>query len=136
LINVICSPVVGIIAVLFFAIFVGITNLIARALGGTGTYSQLAYTVAAYSAPLSIISIVLSAIPVVGCLNIVLGIYSLVLNVIAVKATHQFGWGQAIISSVVLWVLVFVLVAVIVIVVLALLGPAIGNIFSNIVVNL
>src|SRR2546423_1544255 len=55
-INVICVPVEAAIAVLFFALGVAITQFIARALGGTGTYKQLLYTSAAFSAPLTIIS--------------------------------------------------------------------------------
>ncbi len=131
-----CAPVGAIIAVVVFAIVNGITHLIARALGGTGKYEQLVYTVGAYSAPLTIISAVLYSIPCVGLFNIVLGIYGIVLNVIAVKAVHRFGWGQAILSSIAIWIILVIFVAVVVIVVLALLGPSIGNIFSNITTNL
>jgi len=134
--SIICSPVIAVIAVLFFAIFVAITNLIARALGGTGTYSKLLYVSAAISAPLSIINGILGLIPIVNCLSIPLGIYAIVLDVMAVKAVHQFGWGQAILSSFVIWIVLLILVAVLIIVILALLGPAIGDIFSNTVRSL
>jgi hypothetical protein len=128
-----CAPVVGILAVIGFAIATGIVQLVARALGGTGTYIQLAYSVAAYSAPLSIISAAFYSIPTISLLNIVTGVAGIVLNVIAVKAVHQFGWGRAIVSSVVIWIIIFVVVA---IVFLALIGPAIGGVFSNIVTTL
>ena len=136
-VSLICVPVIGLISVIITAIIVGITHLVARALGGTGTYNKLIYTTAAYSAPLTIVSSLIGVIPVVGaCVNLILGIYGLVLNVTSVKAVHQFDWGKAILSSVVIWIGLLVLVAVILIVVLALLGPSIGNIFSNIVQGL
>lgn len=133
------APVAAVLAVLGLMISAGITQLIARALEGTGTYSSLVYAMAAYSAPLAIISGVISSIPYINCLVFPLGVYSLVLNVVAVKAVHQFGWGRAIASSVLIFagiLVLTVLVAVVVIVVLALLGPAIGNVFSNIVQEL
>src|SRR5882724_10827280 len=46
LISVICVPIIGI---LIFAVVVAIIQVVARALGGTGTYSQLLYTSAAFS---------------------------------------------------------------------------------------
>ncbi len=119
-----------------FAIITGLSHLIAKALGGTGNYNQLSFAVAAYSAPLGIITSVISIIPIVSCLSIVIGVYGIVLNVIAIKAVHRFGWDKAILSSVVILVLLVVLVACVVIVLLALLGPAMGNVFSNIIRSL
>ena len=136
-VGLICIPIVGLLAVLVTALFVGISHVIARALGGTGTYNKLLYATAAYSAPLQMVYSVIGLVPVLGsCVNLILGIYGLVLNVTAVKAVHQFDWGKAILSSVVIWIGVLVIVAVVVIVILALLGPAIGNIFSNMVQTL
>lgn len=128
--------IVPIITVISFAVFTAITQLIAGALVGTGSYEKLAYTWAAYLAPLSLINGVLSGIPYVNCLAIPLGIYGLVLNVIAVKAVNQFDWGKAVISSLAVLFGIFVLVAVCVIVILAVLGPAIGTVFSNIIQEL
>lgn len=133
LISLICSPIFAAISVLLFIVLTGITQLIAGAFGGTGTYSKLLYTTAAFSAPMAILTAVLGLIPFVGCFNLVLGIYSIVLDVIAVKAVNQFSWGKAILSSLVIWILLLIFAAVIVIVILAILGPSIGNIFSNIV---
>ncbi|HKZ87251.1 MAG TPA: YIP1 family protein [Anaerolineae bacterium] len=126
-----CVAVVG--GVIGFFIWSIITQGIARVLEGTGTYAQLVYALAAYTAPLYIINSVLAYIPLLNCLSIVTGIYAIVLNVIAVKAVHQFSWGRAIAASFILWLGLFALAACLVIVVLAILGPAIGNIFSNIV---
>ena len=124
---------VVVIGVVLFAIFTVITQAIAGALGGTGNYSKLLYARSAAVAPLSIIYGVLGIIPVVSCLVFPLLIYGVWLDVIAVKATNQFSWGKAVMSSIGIWILLFILVAVLIIVVLALLGPSIGTVFSNIV---
>ncbi len=126
------GPLVSLLSVLGLMISAGITQFIATALGGTGTYGKLVYAYAAYLAPLSVIASIVGAIPVVNCLTIPLGIYGLVLNVTAVKAVNEFGWGRAIASSFLILASILVIIAVVVIVVLALLGPAIGNIFENI----
>jgi hypothetical protein len=125
--------------VLGLMISAGLTQLIASALGGTGSYSKLVYAFATYSAPLAIISSIVGSIPYVNYLAFPLSIYGMVLNVIAVKAVNQFGWGKAIASS---WLilasilLVVVLVAVMVIAILTLLGPIIGSVFSGIIQGL
>lgn len=126
------APIVALGSVLGLALSAGITQWIASALGGTGTYSKLAYAFAAYLAPLALISGGLTSIPYLNLLSIPLSIYGIVLNVIAVKAVHQFSWEKAIASSVLILVAILALVACMVIVVLALLGPAIGNVFSEI----
>jgi hypothetical protein len=104
LISSICgSPIIAVISVVFFAIFVAIIQWIAKMFGGRGTFDQMAYAFAAIAAPYTLISavfVLLSAIPFVGfCFNILLslaGIYVFVLEVMAVKGVNQFGWGQAI----------------------------------------
>jgi len=134
---IICTaPFAAVMGVVGLAISAGISQFFASALGGTGTYSKLAYAFAAYYAPLSLIIGLVSMVPYLNCLAFPLSVYSLVLNVIANKAVNQFSWGKAIASSVVIIGLLLLLVAVCVIVVLALLGPAIGNVFSNIVTDI
>jgi pilus assembly protein Flp/PilA len=127
------APIGALLSVLGTMIGVGITQVIASALGGTGTYSKLVYAVAAYAAPIALITYLLNIIPYVNCLTIPLGFYAIFLNITAVKAVNEFGWGKAIASSVVILAILLVVAAVIVIVVLALLGPAIGNVFSDII---
>ena len=132
LIAMLCAaPFSALGAVLGLVTSAGITQLIANALGGTGTYSKLVYAFAAYIAPLTLLTSLLGAIPLVNCLAVLPGIYGLVLNVIAVKAVNQFGWGRAIASSVFILLVALVLVAIIWIVVLALLGPSIRDMFYN-----
>jgi len=130
------APIGGLFAVLGIMISSGITQAIASALGGVGTYSKLVYAVAAYTAPIALISFLLNIIPYVNCLSIPLGVYAIYLNITAVKAVNKFSWGKAIASSVLILALLLVIVAVVVIVILALLGPAIGNVFSDILTEI
>jgi hypothetical protein len=132
------SPIAGAIATIFFAIGVGIVQWIARLFKGTGTFSQLAYTVAAFSVPFSFVSSVLtpfSAIQYVnictGLISFILGLYAIVLEVRAVKAVNKFGWGEAIGSVLVPFVLL-VCCAVAVIAVLAVLGASVSDTFNSI----
>ncbi|MCL4878286.1 MAG: YIP1 family protein [Anaerolineae bacterium] len=74
----------------------GILNLIARMFGGQGTYDELVYLMAAYTAPIAIGNAFISQIPFVGLFSLVIAFYSFVLQVMAVKTVHQFGWGQAV----------------------------------------
>jgi hypothetical protein len=131
-------PVAIVVVAIVFTISAGLSHVIARMLGGVGEYAELANALAAYYAPLSIISAVLATvllfIPVLGQIaGLILGLYAIVLNVIAIKAVHEFEWWKAIFSSIVIWLF---LVACVVIVVLTLLGPAIGNVFSNIITQM
>lgn len=74
----------------------GIQFLIAKALGGGGTYSRTVYALGAYLAPMTLISMVISAIPFVNCLSIFISIYALVLNVRALKAAHYMDTSRAV----------------------------------------
>jgi hypothetical protein len=129
-------PVSGLLAVLGLIISAGVSQAIATMLGGEGSFAKLAYAIASYAAPLSLVSSAVSTIPFVQCLGIPLALYGILLNVIAIKAVNKFSWGKAIGSSAVILIALLVLIAVLAIVVLALLGPAIGNVFSNIIENM
>ncbi len=125
--------------VLGFAIFVWLVNAIARGFGGHATFAQMAYTLAAISVPMSLLSSILSllgAIPYVGfcflLLALPLGLYALALDVIAVKAVHNIAWGGALVASLLMPVVLLVGIACLVIAVLMVLGPVIGNAFSTI----
>jgi hypothetical protein len=135
------SPIAGALAVLFFAIGVGLVQWIAKMFGGVGTFSKLAYTMAAISVPFTVLSSVLtplSAIPylgiLTGLLSLILTIYAVVLEVTAVKGVNRIGWGQAIGSFFLPTVVILccVLVPIGVIATMRLLGPQIGNTFSTI----
>jgi MFS family permease len=104
LIGLICvAPVLAAFSTLVFAIMVAIMQWLARMFGGTGTYDQLAYALAAIAAPLTILGGILGlfgAIPYVGlCFGLIgflVGIYILVLQLMAIKGVNHIGWGGAI----------------------------------------
>lgn len=138
LISVCLSPVAGGISVLFFALGAAIIQWIAKLFGGIGTFDKLAYALAAISVPFTLISAVLtlfSAIPYVGAcfgiLSIGLGIYALVLQVMAVKGVNRFGWGPAIGSVFIPGLVIFAFCCCIVFAGITVLGPMIGETFEG-----
>jgi len=135
------SPIVGAVGVLVFAIAVGFIQWIATRFGGVGTFSKLAYPMAAISVPFTLLSSVLtplSSIPYLGIctglISLALGIYALVLQVTAVKGVNHFDWGKALgsffLPTAILLCCVFVPIGAIAM--MRLLGPEIGNTFSAI----
>ena len=131
------GPVTAVLAVLGVAIGAGFSNAVARMLGGTGIYDDVVYLMCAYNAPLSLIGGVLNALPIVGpYLAYVPIIYSFVLNIIAMKASHKFKWWQAFVSGVAVYIIIMVIIAAVVAMILVLLGPAVGEIFSEIMMEM
>jgi hypothetical protein len=118
---------------------VAIIQWIAKLFGGTGTYEKLLYALAAITVPFTIVSslfILLGVIPYVGiCTGVIsigLAIYSLVLQIMAVKAVNRFGWGQATGSVFLPGCVIFIFCACVVFGGLMLLGPVIGQTFEGI----
>jgi hypothetical protein len=140
LISVICGvPIGALVVTLIFAIDVAIVQWVAKLFKGVGTYGQLVYAMGAISAPVGLVSGViggLSRMPYIGlCFSVLtfgLVIYTIVLNVMAVKGVNKFGWGEAVGSMLLPGLVIGVLCACVVIAVLMLLGPIIGNVFSTI----
>lgn len=134
--GVLCAPVYGAVVVVVFIIIYGLQHLVARILGGQGDFDHMIYAVSAYAAPLGIISGVLSvvaiAIPCVQFVSIILGLYAIALNAIAIKAVHQFDWVRAIVSALSLWVFAICGVACLIMTVLGSLGSDIEDIFDEI----
>jgi hypothetical protein len=128
-------PVFIIIAVIGFALYAALIQLFGRVLGGSGTYGELTYAFAAYLAPLGLVSGLVSWIPFLGaCVSTLLGIYGLVLNVMAVKAVHRFDWGRAVLTSlslVILSILVGCCLAVLLSALLAASAPALEEMFPE-----
>jgi hypothetical protein len=100
----------------------------------------LVYAFAAISVPVTLVSSILSpfsAIPVlgicIGIVSLVIALYTIVLQVMAVKGVNNFGWGQAL-GSVFIPGIVLACCFVVpsVIAVMRLLGPKIGDTFSTI----
>jgi len=140
-----CSLCTGLIGtVIGFYLGNGLIYLGARVLGGTGSFGPQAYLQSLFGVPLGIVISVVSlvyAIPVAGpCIGamavLALAIYSLVLNVRAVKVVHNLTGGRAFVA-IILWpAVLFLVVACLAVVTLALLGPAINDVFENIVTNI
>ncbi len=132
------APIAAVLAVIFFAIFVGVVYLISRAFNGRATFDQLAYSIAAITVPVSLIAAVLSllaAIPYIGfcfgLISLLLGIYVLVLEVIAVKAVAGIDWLGAIVSVLAMPLVVCLCVICVFVLALTALAPVIGNVFSG-----
>lgn len=107
-----CGAIVApILTVLALIIGTGITHALARMLGGTGSYSELAYAYATFQAPMMLISGVISMIPIVSYLSFALSLYMIVLSVLAVKAVHDLGTGAAIASALVLPIVAVIVIA-------------------------
>ncbi|MDX1435207.1 MAG: Yip1 family protein [Anaerolineales bacterium] len=130
-------PVAIIVGIISFALYSAIIQVIARILGGVGTYGELTYTFAAYGAPLGLISLIITPLPYIGlCLGPLFGIYGLVLNVMAVKASHRLDWGRAIVASLSLVILSLLLGCCLIVLASAgivAVAPSINELFPEII---
>ncbi|HMB21517.1 MAG: Yip1 family protein [Chloroflexota bacterium] len=141
LIAAICgAPILALISTVLTVLMIGIVQLIAKMFGGRGTFEQLMYAMAAILTPFSMLSgllTLLTAIPYAGAcfgiVGLVVGIYVLVLEIMAVKGVNQFGWGQAI-ASLLLPLFVFVCCLTVgFVAILQALGPRISDMFQSLV---
>ena len=114
-------------------IYAALVQVVAKMLGGTGTFEKLFYGFTAYGAPLGMVTSVLGAIPFLGCLSIPLGIYGIVLNVVANQAANEYDTGKAVISSLAPGLVIGLLCCCVIIAFGAILGPMVGNVFGDIV---
>jgi hypothetical protein len=137
------APVGAVISVVFFAVFTGVVQWVAKMFGGRGTFEQLAYVFAAITVPFTLVSSVFAlfgAIPYIGfCfgfLGLALGIYVVVLELMAVKGVNQFGWGQAAGSLFLPGFVLFCCIAAVTFGLISLLAPAIGETFNQLNPNL
>lgn len=96
------SPVAGAFAALFFAIFIGVVQWAAKMFKGTGSFSQLAYVTAAISVPFTLVSSLITPFVTLGpvgycfsAVSLLLGLYAMYLQLLAVKSVNRFGWGEA-----------------------------------------
>lgn len=133
------APVGAVVSVIFFAIFTGVVQWVAKMFGGRGTFEQLAYVFAAITVPFTLVSSVLTlfaAIPYVGAcfgfLGLALGIYVLVLELMAIKGVNQFGWGQAAGALFLPGIVLFCCIAAVILGFFTLLAPAVSETFDQI----
>lgn len=73
-----------------------ILQFVARRMKGSGTYSELYYACAAFEAPLRIIAALVGSLTANPLFFLALGVYQLLLTVIAVKAVNRFNGWQAV----------------------------------------
>src|SRR5262249_32203263 len=79
-----------------FFIAMGILYVIARLLGGRGTYLEQSYASSLSYIPLQGLSAILGLIPILGGIAaFALGIYQLVLTAFAIAASHHLSLGRA-----------------------------------------
>lgn len=84
------------------AIYIAILQFVAGALGGVGSFEGLFTATAAYIAPVTLVSGVLGAIPLVGaCLSLPVSLYAAYLGILTVKSVNRFSWGRAILTFVI-----------------------------------
>jgi len=114
----------------------GLVYLGARVFGGSGDFGTQTYLQSLLAVPTGIVSGLVSLIPCVGpLLALVVAIYAIILNVRAIKVTHNLTMGRAVAAVLVPAILVALLLACLFAVILVALGPVIGNVFQNIVTN-
>ncbi len=113
---------VPIMAIIGLFIGSGIFYIVARVLGGNGSYQTQTYLMAIYMAPLNLIGI-LAMIPFVGILvSLAVAIYSLYLLTLALKETHKFTTGKAVLT----WLIPVIILAVLVLLVMFAIFAATG----------
>ena len=88
-------PVAALIAVCSLAAFAWCAHIGARLFKGTGAQAQLAYVMAAISAPLLIGVSILDQIPAARMFLLVAYLYWLVQYILAIRAVHGLGWLKA-----------------------------------------
>jgi hypothetical protein len=141
---VVCSLCGGLLGtVLGFYLSNGLTYLGARVFGGSGDYGSQTYLQSLFFVPVGIVMsavALVNGIPIAGpCIvtiaALALAIYSIVLNVRAIKVVHNLTTGKAV-AAVFAPALIIVILACILIGMLTLLGPVIGDIFDEIIYSL
>lgn len=116
--NVVSIPVSGVGAVLGLMFEAWLLQWIANRLGGSGYYDDLVYILAAFEAPLVLISGILAAIPCIGLIaELLIYLYALLLTTIAVRTVNHFSGGKAF-----LCVVCFTLISLALVVLFAFLG--------------
>jgi hypothetical protein len=132
------SPVAGLFSVLGFAISVGLIQWVAKLFGGVGNFDKMSYAIAAISVPFTLLAMLITPFAVVpylgictGLISAGVGIYALVLQIMAVKGVNRFGWGAAVGSVFLPGLVIFLLCLCVVLGGLALMGPVIKDVLQQ-----
>lgn len=128
-----CLPLVIVMGLIRLMISAALTQLVARLLGGDGSYSQLVYLFGAIDAPMSLLSHTLSAIPFAICLTFLPDIYAIVLRIIAVKTVNNFGYVKATFAYLAFPLLVTIMVICLIVVFVVVMAPEIDALFNDII---
>ena len=137
--GVVCgAPLTGLFSVIGFAIGVAVVQATARFFGGQGTFDKLAYAFGAIAVPFSLISalmVPLNAIPFVAFCTLpvllLVGLYVLFLEVTAIRAIHQCGWGEAAAILFLPAILIVMLCGVTFLGLMKVAGPSLQNMFQQ-----
>ena len=138
--TVICgAPIGAVFAVLFFAIGVALIQWVAKLFGGTGSFDKLAYAFSAITVPYSVIAAVLALIGIIpfvgiltGLISLALGIYVIVLEVLAVKAVNGLDTGKAVGAVLLPAVVIFLILCCCAVIVGVAMGSVMGDVFNSI----
>jgi len=109
----------SIISVAWFVLLTGFAQLTARVLGGTGTYVHLAYAIAAFHAPLTILRGLFLTSPIIGFMFFGYGIW---LTAIAIKAVQKISWGKTVLATTSVFICIFIVVGLAVLMIYQILG--------------
>ncbi len=140
IIQLVCgAPIAAIFGVIGFLIAVALIQWVARMFGGRGTFDKLAFAFAAITAPMSVVTGLLSllgAIPFIGLcfslLGLVAALYALVLQIIACKAVNGFtSYGPAIGSVIIPGLVLGLVCCCLAFGLFALVGASLGNVLSG-----
>jgi hypothetical protein len=140
LMSAICAiPIAGAAAVAGFALSVAVVHATARFFGGKGTFDKLAYAFGAVTVPVTIISAFLIPFNAISyalfCtipILLGLGLYVMFLQVTAVKAVHQCGWGEAAAAYFMPTVLILMLCGLLFVLLMRVAGPGINEFMQQI----
>jgi hypothetical protein len=113
---VVLVPVGAVFSILGLMLEAAIYDLLSKSFGGSGNFSRTVYLLGAYTAPLSIITGILSIIPFINCLTLPLAFYSFWLSVLSVQAAQRLNGGRATIVILIPGLIVFMLICIVLVV--------------------
>ena len=140
LLGALCSaPIAGLFSLIGFAVGVAIFHATARFLGGQGSFDRLAYAFGAIVAPYALVSGLMTPLSFIPFLTFCilplvlgLGLYVLYLEMAAIKAVYQCGWGYAAAILFLPTVLLALLCGVMFVGLLSVAGPSIQEILHQV----
>ena len=140
-------PTCIVVTLLMAFIGVGLIHLVAKLLGGDGSFTETFFLTSAASAPLALVSGalgllsgLLGLIPILGAIfgmlfglvGLALWIYNLVLVAMAVAAAHRFSLGKGFVAALLPFVVVFLLTCCCIFASLMMFGGNIEDVFEEI----